>query len=1001
MRFAMRWPAPAGLSALLLLASASTRTAGPERAAAANLSVPVSFVENRGQTDARVRFSAQGDRYAVYATRGSVVLALERPGTARGLALALRFPAARPEGAQRLSGTVNYLRGDRRVTGLRRYGAVVYRGLWPGIDLRVEPGAGALKYELRVHPGASPSAIALAYAGARHLSVDAAGRLRLDAALGTLRDSAPVSYQVASGRRVPVASRFALRGAGRFGFAVGAYRHDRDLVIDPGIHWTTFLGGSANEDGAGVAVDAAGNTYVAGTTQSPDFPTVGAFRRTGAAQNSSDVFVTKLNPNGNGLVYSTFVGGSNLDFGRRIAIDAAGNAYVTGQTKSSNFPTTGGAFSRALHIPPNCPRCATDNTDGFAFKLNAAGSALAYSTYLGGTDYDDPRGIAVDGSGNAYVAGDTLSLDYPTTAGAFQRTLRGQYDEFVTKLNPTGSALAYSTFVGGTQVDNGERIAVDSTGSAYVVGFSSSADFPTTAGAFDRTANGAFDVTVTKLSPAGSALVYSTFLGGSGFDTGSGLAVDGAGNAFVSGGAGSTDFPTTPGAFDTSSDGSDAFVTKLSPTGSAAVYSTVVGGTDGDGANGVALDPAGDAWFSGTTGSVSYPVTADAADATFDGGVDGLITELNPAGSALLYSTFLGGSGSDVGTDLGRGPAGDVFVTGTTSSMDFPATVGAFDTVFNGDPLVFWGDAFVTRLSLSRTTSAPVAPQPVPAAPALLAPANGSAADQPITFQWNGVAAAASYEIQIAGSSSFAAPLVRDATVSQTTTYATGGLATATQFWRVRGINLNGVAGAWSAVRSFTPLDAPPPAVLSTMSTQPDTVVGGEQSTVTAVLSVGAPLGGAVVSLASSNPAVAPVPSTVTIPENGFAGTAFFTTTPVSAPTTVTITGTYNGSTRTATLWVTPSASTPPPPPPSAQTAIVTVNASGRSGVTVSSSPAGIAVSSGSSGSASFRVGDSVTLSGSGGRKAVWSGGCSSGGQKTASCTFTVGGDTTVGANVQ
>ena len=241
-------------------------------------------------------------------------------------------------------------------------------------------------------------------------------------------------------------------------------------MIDPGVQYTTFLGGNSAETGAGIAVDAAGNVFVAGTTQSPNFPTTsGAFDRTGAASNFADVFVSKLNAAGTALIYSTFVGGSNMEFGNRLAVDAGGNAYVTGTTKSSNFPTTGGAFDRTHNIPPNCPRCATDVTDGFVFKLNAAGSALRYSTYLGGTEDDSPRGIAVDGSGNAYVTGETLSGDFPTTAGAFQRTRRGQNDVFVTKLNPTGSALVYSTFLGGTAIDNGEQVQVDGAGNAYVL----------------------------------------------------------------------------------------------------------------------------------------------------------------------------------------------------------------------------------------------------------------------------------------------------------------------------------------------------------------------------------------------------------------------------------------------------------------------------------------------------------------------------------------------------
>ena len=307
-----------------------------------------------------------------------------------------------------------------------------------------------------------------------------------------------------------------------------------------------------------------------------------------------------------------------MEFANGVAIDGSGNAYVTGKTKSSNFPTTGGAFDRSINIPPNCPRCGTDVTDGFVFKLNAAGSALAYSTYLGGTEDDSPRGIAVAG-GNAFVTGETLSSNFPTTAGAFDRTYAGQYDMFVTKLNAAGSALAYSTFLGGAAVDNGAGVAVDSGGNAYAMGFTSSTDFPTTAGAFDRTQNGGFDVTLTKLNPAGSALVFSTYLGGAGFDSGNDLTVDSGGNAYVAGGTGSTNFPTTAGAFDTTSDGNDAFVTKFN--------ASRVGPGLLNGAR----------WHRqrlrqrsrprhrrqrlarGGTTSADFPVTADAADPTFNG----------------------------------------------------------------------------------------------------------------------------------------------------------------------------------------------------------------------------------------------------------------------------------------------------------------------------------------------------------------------------------------------
>ena len=263
-----------------------------------------------------------------------------------------------------------------------------------------------------------------------------------------------------------------------------------------------------------------------------------------------------------------------------------GNAYITGQTKSTNFPTTAGAFDRSFNVL-NCPRCGIDQYDAFVAKLNPSGSALVYSTFLGGTDIDDARGIAVDGSGNAYVTGETTSPDFPTTAGAFARTIHGAYDVFVTKLNASGSALVYSTYLGGTNVDNGERIAVDAGGQALVLGFSSSSDFPTTAGALDITANGGFDITLTKLNAAGTGLVYSTFLGGSDAEFAGGLAVDAAGNTYVSGTTASANFPTTPGVVDRTPAGGDAFVSKINPAGSALIYSTLLGGTASDGATAV------------------------------------------------------------------------------------------------------------------------------------------------------------------------------------------------------------------------------------------------------------------------------------------------------------------------------------------------------------------------------------------------------------------------------
>ncbi|HEX7333207.1 MAG TPA: SBBP repeat-containing protein [Pyrinomonadaceae bacterium] len=412
--------------------------------------------------------------------------------------------------------------------------------------------------------------------------------------------------------------------------------------------------------------------------------------------DSQDVFVTKLNPSGSALVYSTFLGGNSNDFGLGIAVDASGSAYVTGDTFSFNFPTTMGAFDTTHN----------GSFDAFVTKLNPSGSALVYSTFVGGSSLDEATDIALDASGSAYITGQTFSSDYPTTAGAADTTFNGTIDVFVTRLNPSGSApLVYSTFVGGNSSDAGLGIALDSSGNAYVTGFTFSTNFPTTVGAFDVTHGGFFngfvraDAFVTKLNLSGSTLVYSTFLGGTDSESGLGIAVDTSGSAYVTGDTSSFDFPTTVGAFDTTYNGEgDVFVTKLNPSGGAPlVYSTFLGGSDNDTGRGIALDTSGTAYLTGRTRSFDFPTTVDAFDTTYNGEGDVFVTKLNPSGSApLVYSTFLGGSSNDFAFDIAVDTFGSAYVTGDTASPDFPTTVGAFDTTHNGATSI---DAFVFKLS--------------------------------------------------------------------------------------------------------------------------------------------------------------------------------------------------------------------------------------------------------------------------------------------------------------
>ena len=395
--------------------------------------------------------------------------------------------------------------------------------------------------------------------------------------------------------------------------------------------------------------------------------------------------MTKLTPSGSGLVYSTFLGGINDDEGNAIAVDATGSAYVTGD--DDGLPGHRGAYDTS----------SNGGSDAFVAKLNPAGSALDYATYLGGTNADDGLAVAVDSSGSAYVTGRSSSTDFPTTAGAYDQSYNAYDDAFVTKLTPAGDALDYSTYLGGGEVnghDGGYGIAVDTAGSAYVTGVTERSGFPTTPGAYDTSYNGGWDAFVTKLAPSGGALDYSTYLGGSDLDRAWAVAVDSAGSAYVTGETPSTDFPTTPGAWDRTYGGfTDAFVTKLAPSGATLDYSTYLGGGNYDSARGIALSN-GMAYLTGGA-QCGFPTTWGAFDTQCNGGGDAFMTALTPSGAALHYSTFLTGSGFGSAYGIAVDGEGDAYVAGYTWTGGLPVTTGAYDQTFNGA-----SDAFVSKFDL-------------------------------------------------------------------------------------------------------------------------------------------------------------------------------------------------------------------------------------------------------------------------------------------------------------
>jgi len=386
------------------------------------------------------------------------------------------------------------------------------------------------------------------------------------------------------------------------------------------------------------------------------------------------------------LAYSTYLGGSGQEFGQDIAVDSGGNAYVTGFTSSIDFPTVSALQSTFAGV-----------NDAFVTKVNPAGSAAVYSTYLGGSDDDEAFSIAVDASGNAYVTGFTQSVDFPT-ASPLQSALGGVRDAFVAKLDPTGSALVYSTYLGGSAPDVGESIALDASNNAYVTGFTDSSNFPTQ-NPIQGALNGTADAFVTKVNSAGSALVYSTYLGGSGEEGGFGIAVDTTGSAYVSGRTRSIDFPTVNPIQPSFAGGIDTFVTKVNSAGSALVYSTYLGGSSNDFGSGIALDPSGNAYVTGTTGSSNFP-TVNPLQSTLSGAFDAFVTKVNAAGSAFVYSTYLGGSGSDGAAlhGIAVDQRGNAYLTGQTDSANFP-TANALQTSLGGA-----SDGYAAKLNAAGST---------------------------------------------------------------------------------------------------------------------------------------------------------------------------------------------------------------------------------------------------------------------------------------------------------
>ncbi|MEE9912429.1 MAG: SBBP repeat-containing protein [Deltaproteobacteria bacterium] len=680
-------------AAMLSAAAGTARHKAPSAAAplsggyqqtvrAAYIKLPLSFVKNEGQKDPSVLYYEQGSGHATVFTKTGISLF---PGRGKDSVITLSPVHASDFTVEALDlkqGTVNYFIGrDQKnwKTSIPTYGAILYKGIYPGIDMKVYGTNNQLEYDLIVAPGADPDQIRLAYKGAKNLSITPEGDLAIALSENSILQKKPIIYQTINNRRRDIKGRFVLAEANTYRFEVGAYNKKHPLVIDPVLVYSTYLGGTDEDHALAVAIDASGNAYVAGFTWSDNFPTLNAYQS--SPGGFGDAFVTKFNTSGRGLVYSTYLGGSDEESIQGIAVDASGNAHVAGFTLSTDFPTQ------------NPYQAANAGSyDAFIAKLDASGSTLLYATYLGGSGDDHAMAIALDASGNAYAAGDTDSTDFPTLNAYQGSNPEADDDAFVTKLSSSGNSLVYSTYLGGTAYDMAFSIAVDPSGNAYVAGSTDSTDFPIQNAYQGSYGGGMYDAFVTKLSTAGSALVYSTYLGGSDDEEALAIAVDSSGNAYVAGYTWSDNFPTQnpyQGTF-AGGDGSDAFVAKFNTPGNALVYATYLGGNGTDVANAIAVDSSGKAYVAGGTSSTDFP-TRYPYRSFYLGNTDAFVTKFIASGNTLIYSTYLGGIGLEEAYAIAVDSTDHAYVAGYTLYGTFP-TRNPYQAASAG-----YCDAFVTK----------------------------------------------------------------------------------------------------------------------------------------------------------------------------------------------------------------------------------------------------------------------------------------------------------------
>ena len=642
-------------------------------------------------SDDVARFTARGDGYELHLSASGAVFAAGE--TRLRLSWADANRAANAEPLEEQPGRIHYFVGKaspQRGRGMPLFGRVRYRDVYPGIDVEFYGTRARPEFDFVVHPGADPSLIRFAIDGAESVEQTAEGELTAIAGGLPLHLKIPRIYQ-------PEAPNQSVRGGfqtladGGFGFALGEHDPNLPLIIDPVLTFSTLIGGAYGDNAYDVAVDAEGSIYVTGLTHELDFlHTDGAV--TAPSGFLSHIFVVKLNPDATALEYAAVIGGGAQDQARAIAVDAGRNVYLTGTTFSPDFPVTANALQ---------PSFAGGNTDSFVVKLNAEGSELLYSSYLGGSRQEFGEGIAVDSAGNVYIAGSTLAADFPVLPDALQPLKKSDtYDAFLVKLDVVNPVMLASTFLGGTERDEILDLALDGDSNVVVTGATVSKDFPVTSGVFQPEHRGVTTAFVAKLTPDLAEILFATFLGGGTEDRGLTIALDPEGDIYVGGNTLSSDFPITLGAlqgrFGSGSFFGDGFVAKVSAGGETLMYSTYLGGSSEDVVNGIAVDGTGQVTVAGATGSPEFPLSSGAIQESIAGLDDLFVTRLSADGSRVVYSTVLGGAKSDRALGVAAAGPGSVVVAGTTVSPDYPPTAGVVQPEVRGAES--GGDALVLRL---------------------------------------------------------------------------------------------------------------------------------------------------------------------------------------------------------------------------------------------------------------------------------------------------------------